>query len=295
MTDSTWAATARPSNWRARAKVAGRSAVLALVHSGVWISLGAASVAAATMLLAEFPLDPVPAFVAFAATTLVYGLDRVLDREADAETLPGRASFARKHGRALLVAGVALYLVAARIALAWGPPALAAMALPPAVVGLYSGVGVKRLFLVKNLLVGVAWGLLPLGVGAYFGAIRSTEVLALAAFFAAVLTIAAAIFDVKDIEGDRGRGVRTLPTEFGPRTTRRLATGATVAVAAIVGVAVAADALPRRFLALLPYCGYVFCYSLVATPERGPLFYGFVVDGEHTALALLLVVLELLG
>jgi len=272
-----------------------RGVVLALVHSGAWISLGAASVAVATMLLVRFPLDPVPAFVAFAATTLVYGLDRVLDRDADAKTLPGRASFAREHGRALLIAGVALYLVAARVALAWGPPGLAAMVLPPAVVGLYSGVGAKRLFLVKNLLVGVAWGLLPLGVGAYFGAARSTEVLALAAFFAAMLTIAAAIFDVKDIEGDRERGVRTLPTEFGPRTTRRLAACATVAVAASVGAAVAAGGLPHRFLALLPYCAYVFCYSLVATPERGPLFYGFVVDGEHAALALLLFALELLG
>ncbi|WP_343772153.1 UbiA family prenyltransferase [Natronoarchaeum mannanilyticum] len=272
-----------------------RTAVLALVHSGVWISLGAASVAVATMLLAGFPLDPVPAFVAFAATTLVYGLDRVLDREADAQNLPGRASFAREHGRALLIAGVALYLVAARIALAWGPPGLAAMTLPPAVVALYSGVGVKRLFLVKNLLVGAAWGLLPLGVGAYFGAIRSTGVVALAGFFAAMLTIAAAIFDVKDIEGDRARGVRTLPAEYGPRTTRRLAACATVGVAASVAAAVAASALPPGFLALLPYCAYVVCYSLVATPERGPLFYGFVVDGEHTALALLLFALELLG
>jgi len=272
-----------------------RTAVLALVHSGVWISLGAASVTVATMLLAGFPLDPVPAFVAFAATTLVYGLDRVLDREADAETLPGRASFAREHGRTLLMAGAALYLVAARVALAWGPPGLAAMALPPAVVALYSGVGAKRLFLVKNLLVGAAWGLLPLGVGVYFGAIRSTEVLALAGFFAVMLTIAAAVFDIKDVEADRARGVRTLPTEYGPRTTRRIATGATVAVVAVVVAAVAASALPRRFLALLPYCGYVFCYSLVARRERGPLFYGFVVDGEHAALAFWLVALELLG
>jgi|GEM_PF-358580 len=272
-----------------------RGGVLALVHSGVWISLGAASVTVATSLLADFPLDPVPAFVAFAATMLVYGLDRVLDRDADAKTLPGRASFARKYGRALLIAGVALYLVAARIALAWGPAALAAMALPPAIVGLYSGVGAKRLFLVKNLLVGVAWGLLPLGVGAYFGAVRSIEVLALAAFFAAMLTIAAAIFDVKDIEGDRACDVRTLPTEYGPRPTRRLAACATVGVAAVVGAAVAASALPGRFLGLLPYCAYVFCYSLVATPERGPLFYGFVVDGEHAALAFWLVALELLG
>lgn len=269
--------------------------VRALVHGSVWISLGAASVAVSTALLAGFPLEFGPPFLAFSVTLFVYSFDRVADRDADERTVPRRAAFVRSYGRAIALAGVALYLLAACLAVALELPAVQAMALPPLVAVLYTSAGLKRVFLVKNLLVGAAWGLVPLGVGAYYGAPARVEVVAFAGFIAAMLTIAAAIFDVKDVAGDAERGIRTLPTEFGPRVTRRIAAAATVAVAAVVVALVVGGALPRRFLAVLPFSVYVLCYSVVATPDRGPLFYGFLVDGEHLFLAAVLLATELLG
>lgn len=105
-----------------------------------------------------------------------------------------------------------------------------------------------------------------------------------------MLTIAAAIFDIKDIEGDREAGIKTLPVVYGPEITRRSAQIANCLVAAVVLVAIVSGVLPPRFAVLLVFHCYVAGYIQAATVDRGPLFYGFVVDGEHVLLAVLALI-----
>lgn len=262
------------------------------IHSNLLISLAATGTAISTMILAGLPLDPLALFIVFAVTLFVYSFNRLADRAEDQKNLPQRTAFIDRYGTQLFVIGTALYLLATAVAIAASVPGAPAMVIPLAVAVLYSVVGLKRLLVVKNLLVGLAWGLIPLGVGVYYSVLWTVDILFLFGFTTAMLTIAAVVFDIKDIEGDKREGVRTVPIVAGVKRTRLLAAGATVIVAAIVTLAILAGLLGVQYVPLLVFAAYVFGYSLVATEDRTVLFYGGVIDSEHIFLALLLLLVE---
>jgi 4-hydroxybenzoate polyprenyltransferase len=262
-----------------------------LVHSNLFISLAAASVVVTTTALADLPFDPLPFFIVFAAAMFVYTINRFTDLEEDRENVPGRAAFVERAGLVWLALGVGLYLGAIGVAVWLELPGAGYLLLPAVVAGLYT-LGVKRVFLVKNLFVGFAWAVIPLGVGVYYEQLLTREVLFLAVYVGIMITIAAAIFDIKDIEGDRNEGIATIPTAFGPRWTRIVAQLANGLVAAGVVTLVAVGVLDARFLVLLAFHAYVGCYIPFASRDRGPLFYGGIVDGEHVFLAALVLALE---
>ena len=268
------------------------TALRLLVHSNLFISLSTVSVAVTTAVLAGLPLEPLPLFIVFAATMFVYTVNRFTDLEEDEQNVPRRAAFTKRYGRLWLAAGVALYVAAIGIAVALGLSGAAYLLLPLAVALLYSVGGVKRVFLVKNLVVGLAWGAIPLGVGYYYDELASPAVLFVFAYLTVMITIAAVIFDVKDIEGDREENIPTVPNLFGPQATRVGSLLATVAVAAAVVALATAGAISREFLVVLAMNAYVCAYIPFATPDRGPLYYGFVVDGEHVFLAAVVCALE---
>ena len=269
-----------------------QSALRLLVHSNLFISLSTTSVVVTTLVLANLPFEPLPVFIVFAATLFVYTVNRFTDLEEDEQNVPERASFTKRYGRLLLAAGVGLYVAAIGVAIVLGLPGAIYLLLPLVAVLLYSVGGIKQVFLVKNLFVGFAWGIVPLGVGYYYGRLWTLEILAFAVYLTAMITVAAAIFDVKDIEGDRQEGIATVPNRFGTAATRRYSQAANLVIAAAVIALVAGSDLSLEYLSLLAMNGYVACYIPFATPDRGPLYYGFVVDGEHVFLAALVVGLE---
>jgi 4-hydroxybenzoate polyprenyltransferase len=268
------------------------SVLTLLVHSNLVIATAATSVAVTSMVLVDRPLDPLPLFIVFSATFFVYSVNRATDVEEDELNVPGRAAFTRSYGRGCVAVGVVLYALGVGVAVARGLPKAEFLVLPVGAAVLYSMARLKRVLFMKNLLVGVAWGMIPLGVGAYYDTLLSVEILSLAAVFAMMLTVAAAVFDVKDIHGDRRAGVRTVPIRFGVRATRVAAAGVSLAVGVGVLVAVAGGIIPPRFLVLHGFLGYVLAYIPFATPDRGPLFYGLVVDGEHVFLAVLVLLVD---
>lgn len=265
------------------------------VHGNLVVSLAATSVAATTAVLVDAPLDPLALFVVFAATLFVYSADRVADADVDAANLPGRAAFARRHGRTLVAASTLLYVTVVALAAARGVRYVEFLALPFVAVGVYSGLRAKRVFLAKNLLVGGAWAAVPLGVGAHTRRLDDPRVWLLAAWVGAVITVAAVVFDVKDVPGDRAAGIDTIPVRHGPAAARRVAAVANAALALAVGTVVAAGLLPSRFLVLLALHVHVAAYVPFATPDRTALFYGLVVDSEHVVLALVVLGLNSVG
>lgn len=272
-----------------------RTAIAFLVHSNLFISTASTGVALSTTLLAGFAPEPLPLGIVFVATLFVYSLNRLTDIEEDSRNVPERAAFTERYGRPLLAVGAALYLAAILAAIEAGVRGAPLLLSPVAVAFLYSLVGVKRILLMKNLLVGLSWGAIPLGVGVYYGAVSAPEIVVSFGFFTVMLTVAAAVFDIKDIRGDRAEGIRTAPVVFGPRATRIGALAVTVAVGGgllgVVGVGI----VPRRFLLLFGFLAYVAAYVPFATTDRGPLFYGFVIDGEHVFLALAVLGLRAAG
>jgi 4-hydroxybenzoate polyprenyltransferase len=269
------------------------TAVELLVHSNLFISVSATSVAFTTVVLADLSLDPVPLFIVFAATLFVYSFNRITDIAEDEQNVPSRARFTRRYGRALFALGVFLYLGAVAVAFFYDLPGAPFVALPVVVGVVYSLGRAKRVLLVKNLIVGFAWGAIPLGVGVYYGVLFDGVVVFLAFFFTVTLTVAAALFDIKDIEGDRREGIRTVPNVYGAGATRRGSLAVFLALVPVV--VVAAAVVSRDLLVLLVYLGYTVAYTPFATTDRGTLFYGFVVDGEHTFLAAVVLVASAVG
>ncbi|WP_230198590.1 UbiA family prenyltransferase [Halopiger goleimassiliensis] len=269
-----------------------RTTILYAVHSNLFISLATVSVAVTTARLVGLPLEPLPLFLVFAATMFVYSINRITDLAEDERNVPRRAAFTKRYGRRWLALGVALYVLAILVAVAAGVPGAGYLLLPLVAAVLYSMVGLKRVFLVKNCFVGAAWGVIPLGVGYYYDVLASPGILFLAAYVFAMITVAAVVFDVKDIEGDREEGIATVPIVVGPRWTRISAQVANVAIAAGVVAVVAADLLEPSFLVVLAMNAYVATYIPFATPDRTPLYYGFVVDGEHVFLAAVVLVAD---
>ncbi|RQG93276.1 prenyltransferase [Natrarchaeobius halalkaliphilus] len=263
-----------------------------LVHANLFISLATVSVAVTTMVLVGLSLEFFPLFVVFAATMFVYTVNRFTDLEEDERNVPRRAAFTRRYGRFWLALGIVLYLGAIATAVGLDLPGALYLLLPVPVALLYSLGGLKRIFLVKNCFVGLAWGVIPLGVGYYYGQLADLSVLFLAGYVTVMITIAAVIFDVKDVAGDRAEGIATVPNRLGLRSTRRLSQAANVVVATGVIGLVWTDVLTGEFLVVLAMNGYVAGYIPFATPDRGPLFYGFVVDGEHVFLAGVVLALE---
>jgi 4-hydroxybenzoate polyprenyltransferase len=271
-----------------------RSVLLLFVHSNLLISLSGTAVAVSTIVLADLPLDPVPLFIVFAVTLFVYSFNRLTDLAEDKQNVPQRASFVQQYGTILFVTGGVLYLIATGIAIVGGIPGAPAMIAPLVVAVLYSVVGIKRILLVKNLLVGLSWGLIPLGVGVYYGALRTVDVLGFFGFITAALTIAAVVFDIKDIEGDRAEDIRTVPIVVGVDRTRQLAAVASVLLGVVAVGAVMVDIVHWQYLLLAPFTVYMTGYSLAARADRTPVFYGFVIDSEHIYLATGLLCTELM-
>ncbi|MFW5983809.1 MAG: UbiA family prenyltransferase [Halobacteria archaeon] len=269
------------------------AAVELLVHSNIFVSLSATSVALTTVLLVDLRPDPVPLFIVFAATLFVYSFNRITDIDEDEENVPRRARFTRRYGRALFAVGVVLYVVAFAVAFVLDLPGAPFVALPVVVGVVYSVGRAKRVLLVKNAVVGFAWGAIPLGVGVYYGVLFDAELLFLAFFFAVTITVAAALFDIKDIEGDQREGIRTVPNVYGPRATRLVSVA--VFVALIPAVVAMAFLVSFDLLALLIHLCYTLAYTPFATTDRGTLFYCFVIDGEHVILASFVVLAEVAG
>jgi 4-hydroxybenzoate polyprenyltransferase len=272
-----------------------RSALLLFVHSNLLISLSATAVAVSTIVLADLSFEPVPLFIVFAVTLFVYSFNRLTDLAEDEQNVPGRASFIEQYGTILFVTGGVLYLIATGIAIVGGIPGAPAMIVPLVVAVLYSVVGIKRVLLVKNLLVGLSWGMIPLGVGVYYETVRSVDILFVFGFITAALTIAAVVFDIKDIEGDQREGIRTVPIVVGVERTRQVAAVASLLLGSVAAGAVLVGLVHWQYLLLAPFTVYMAGYSLAARVDRTPVFYGFIIDSEHIYLAVALLCTELLS
>ncbi len=266
-----------------------------LVHSNLIVSLATTSVAVTSIVLFGLSLEWLPLFICFGATQFVYTVNRFTDLAEDRTNVPHRAAFTERLGWPWLVGGATLYLGAVIVAFVLAVPGAVFVLLPAIVIGCYSVLGLKRVLLVKNLTVGAAWAGIPLGVGTYYGVLWTLEVWVLAGYVGAMITVAAIIFDLKDTRGDRAEGITTVPILVGPRRTRIGCQCGNLAVAgAIVGL-VAVGIVDSQYLVVLVMNAYVGAYIPFADPDHGPLFYGFVVDGEHVVLAAAVLALEWLG
>jgi hypothetical protein len=251
---------------RIRALLAWLDAVL---FSGLWVSLAAPALVAATSLAFGAAPDPVALAFAFAGTFAVYGLDRLRDRASDVESAPIRSAFVARHRTALLAATAVAGATAAACALALGTGGLAVAAVAGGVGALHRKL--KRLIPVKGVYIAAIWLLVVVG-SASIGASPPRGAIAWASALLGTALFANAIaFTARDREG------------IVARVGRRQAMAAAVGWATI-GSLLALTAAPHelRALGVIPFATLLTLVRVRWDERYAP----FVVDGALIAGAL---------
>jgi 4-hydroxybenzoate polyprenyltransferase len=156
----------------------------------------------------------------------VYSLNKVTDLEEDSVNLPDRARFVKKYRDYILFVTVESINIAVILAFFTNPSALIVILFVFCVSVFYSveagKLRLKNMLLFKSITIAgtITLGavLLPLVVHANVALI----VLLVAYFIFLTAFIDTVLTDVRDIEGDRKAGVRTIPVALGRNKTRNL-------------------------------------------------------------------------
>ncbi|MDG6954570.1 MAG: UbiA family prenyltransferase [Nitrososphaerota archaeon] len=278
---------------RGRATALLTSAYREFVLGGHLLAIGTASIAAASAALMGLTATPLLLFMAYLFSYGAYMMNRSTEMDSDAVSHPDRTAHLGSRKRYLPAISAGCFLLGYVLAYTVNLIFFGALLVPLAFSALYS-VGSRRLvgvigvsklkdkLLVKNLFISLGWSLIPVLVGLYY--LRFEEVLALMGGLIFLrLMVNTLIFDVRDVEGDRAQGIRTVPAVYGVRRTYTMMTAIDGVALAYLAAAVSFGLLPLPaiVLALLP--AYSIFYAYLAKKPGADL--GFicdvVVDGEY--------------
>jgi 4-hydroxybenzoate polyprenyltransferase len=263
------------------------------VLGGHMLAFGTASIAAAAAIVLGEPAVPILLLMAYLFSYGAYMMNRSAEMDEDVVSHPDRTAHLAGRRRLLPAISGGAFLLGYILAATVNAFFFAGLLVPLLISLLYS-VGSKRLkpiigvmklkdmLLVKNLVISFGWSLIPALVGLFFLAF-SVPLLLLSAFIFLRLMVNTLIFDIRDAQGDREAGIRTVPTVFGPESTYRLMAGIDLATIVFVLASVASGLMPAfaSVFALFPV--YSLTYSFFA--RRPGANIGFIcdviVDGEY--------------
>ncbi len=244
-----------------------------ILYSNLYVAVGAALVAYVTnYAIHRSALTWEILFLPFANSFFIYTLNRFTDKNEDRINDPMRVHFFARYGTWFLAASATMYGVAFVIALTKGIIIPILLIVPLCVGLLYSFLGLKKIVIVKNLSVGIAWGTTALLVGAFHNRF-GFSVWSLFVFFTIECFIASVISDVKDIQGDRLHGISTLPIILGLQRTKYVCyvlNGIALVIAILSAVL---RWMPWHGLAVCAMAAYMLAFTYLCNEERGLLFF----------------------
>jgi geranylgeranylglycerol-phosphate geranylgeranyltransferase len=270
-----------------------RSIYREMVLGGHLLALGTASIAAAAAFLFGRPPTVILLVMAYLFSFGAYMMNRSAEMETDATSHPERTGYLAKRRSVLpgLVAGAfaAGYVLAATVNLAFFIALLV-----PLVLSLLYSVGskhfvrfigtqnLKQKLLMKNVSIALGWSLIPVLAGLYFGAFDA-PLLLLCPFVFLRLVTNTIVFDIRDTEGDRENGVKTLPTEFGVPTSFRIV-GIVDAISAVYLISILVTGLIPSFaatLVVLPIYSTVYRWAAIGNRGDMTILCDVVADAEY--------------
>lgn len=257
------------------------------------LAFGTASIAAASAALMGVTPTVLLLVMAYLFSYGAYMMNRSAEIDSDAVSHPERTAHLGSRRKYLSAISGGAFLLGYAFAYTVNLIFFGALLIPLAFSVLYS-VGSKRLvgvigvaklkdkLLVKNLFISLGWALIPALVGLYY--LRLEAVLALMAGFIFLrFVVSTLIFDVRDVEGDRQQGIRTVPVAYGVGATYRAMAALDAVTLAYVAGALALGLFPLSGAILFALPAYSLFYSYLARRPRANL--GFIcdvlVDGEY--------------
>ncbi len=231
--------------------------------------------------------------VVFLTTFSIYSLDSIVDIDKDTTNMPERKKFLSERKRLFLLCSMTAYFLAALILLQSRPFALPIIFLPFAANAFYAtklpmlNFRLKDIPFVKNFVVAFSWGvtctLLPV---AYMVDSPEMKTLGAVFYFMLVMTfIAAVLYDVRDVKGDKEIGVRTIPVVLGERKTTWILLALNSTLLPLLALVNGEIQLLMAGLILYGYV-YIPYFKL----RRNPAILDLLVDGKCIFAALLFTI-----
>lgn len=245
------------------------------VRTHLWVAAAVTSLASFAAHELEFQPSLASLGVVFFSTLLIYNLDTAIDLTSPhGAARPGQTRATRLLWLSLAaVVGLLTTMHWSTSALVVGGAAVCCLYAVPLGRG---GFRVKALPGAKSLVVGgavaIAVVLVPL---VEHGVAWPPQTWATLGFLGTLTFVNATLFDVRDLDQDRVRGVRTLPVILGPKATRVvLGVGATASFSALATVE------PRLRQSAWLMLATLLPMILALSPRSPKSTYAWLVDGS---------------
>lgn len=230
----------------------------------------------------------------------IYNINKLTDLKEDSVNVPERVGFIEKNKRFVVWATIASFIAALSLSFLQSPISIFIILFPFCMGIIYSikiyNFRLKDITGVKNIVVVLSWVVLGAFLPLTVSFCDYTIMLLIFYFFFIKLFINAVVFDVRDIEGDRMNGVRTIPVFFGRHKTKNLLLGLNSTLLIWLAFSYAMGFF-RQYVLVLIFCifyGYLyilyFCQDGLKVGNSFDLF----VDGEWIIIALLATAVTLL-
>jgi 4-hydroxybenzoate polyprenyltransferase len=156
----------------------------------------------------------------------IYNLNKLTDIKEDSVNMPERAGFIEKNKRFVTWATIVSYIAAFSLSFLQNPLSIFIILFPFCIGVIYSikisSFRLKDVMGIKNIVVALSWGVIGTFLPLAISFRDFIVILLIFYFFFTKLFINTVLFDIRDIEGDRMSGVRTIPVVFGRQKTKNL-------------------------------------------------------------------------
>jgi len=231
----------------------------------------------------------------FLSTFSVYSLNRLTDMEEDSVNNPERGAYVEGKEKILLSLCILSYAVALLLGIIVNPVSILVF-LFPLIIGVLYSIEVspklprlKNIPGMKNFIVTLSWV-----VGAVFVPVvchyQGFEVTAMIFFFIFVkIFVNAVSFDIRDIEGDKKSGVRTIPVLLGRSRTKILLLGIQSMLIVWLFIVISEGLFAHYWLIFVFSIIYGFWYIHYFSENRKLKIFSrdLFVDGEWMLMAVL--------
>ena len=166
----------------------------------------------------------------FFLTFSIYNLNKLTDKAEDLVNAPERANYVIGKEKSILCFSIVAYIFALLLGISTNVLSVPILLFPffigivysTKILSIFGLSRLKDIVFMKNFVVTLSWTVEAIFLSAIFLPGTSITILLLFYFVFIKLFINAVSFDIRDIEGDRISGVRTLPVTLGNHKTKNL-------------------------------------------------------------------------
>jgi len=249
--------------------------------SSIWIGITGFFMAYMSYTLIGLRPNIAICFIVFLVVFSVYSLNKFTDMKEDEINMPERTKFISRRKRLVLFSALSAYVLSIVITLLVKPSAILIVIVPLVTNAIYGSKlipGIPRfkdIPVMKNVFVALTWALVVLFSAVGTVCLQDILIAIIFYFILVKYFINTVLFDIRDVKGDRERGVKTMPVILGTRITFvvLLAINSTL----LFLVPFAPDAVKVLMAAMVLY-GYAIIIHF--RKRRNPLQLDLLVDGE---------------